>query len=178
MNSNASRPGGERFPCASLAEALPHLRRPPTPAAVRFKIQDIAEQTAQVAAYVDARHVFDRLTAPASARESRRGLLAEVTRRALATAVDRVAGRGGSGGGSTEAGAAWARRRILGGDGRSTRGRGTALPERVLRAERGASAPTAAREDARRPGGELLEQAMWLSSFATELAAAGPRRRA
>ncbi len=32
------------------------------------------------------------------------------------------------------------------------------------------------REDARRPGGELLEQAMRLSRFATELAAA--RRRA
>jgi hypothetical protein len=32
------------------------------------------------------------------------------------------------------------------------------------------------REDARRPGGELLEQAMRLSRFATELAAAGRRR--
>jgi hypothetical protein len=32
------------------------------------------------------------------------------------------------------------------------------------------------REDARRPGGELLEQAMRLSRFATELAAAGPAR--
>jgi hypothetical protein len=34
------------------------------------------------------------------------------------------------------------------------------------------------REDARRPGGELLEQAMRLSRFATELAAAGRGRRA
>jgi hypothetical protein len=33
------------------------------------------------------------------------------------------------------------------------------------------------REDARRPGGELLEQAMRLSRFATELAAAGRRKR-
>lgn len=33
------------------------------------------------------------------------------------------------------------------------------------------------REDARRPGGELLEQAMRLSRFATELAAAGRRAR-
>jgi hypothetical protein len=33
------------------------------------------------------------------------------------------------------------------------------------------------REAARRPGGELLEQAMRLSSFATELAAAGRRAR-
>lgn len=33
------------------------------------------------------------------------------------------------------------------------------------------------REDALRPGGELLEQAMRLSTFATELAAAGRRAR-
>jgi hypothetical protein len=33
------------------------------------------------------------------------------------------------------------------------------------------------REDARRPGGELLEQAMRLSAFATELRAAGRRAR-
>ena len=33
------------------------------------------------------------------------------------------------------------------------------------------------REDARRPGGELLEQTMRLSRFATELAAAGRRAR-
>jgi hypothetical protein len=33
------------------------------------------------------------------------------------------------------------------------------------------------REDARRPGGELLEQAMRLSRFATDLAAAGRRAR-
>jgi len=33
------------------------------------------------------------------------------------------------------------------------------------------------REDARRPGGELLEEAMRLSRFATELAAAGRRER-
>jgi hypothetical protein len=34
------------------------------------------------------------------------------------------------------------------------------------------------RDDARRPGGELLEQAMRLSRLATELAAAGRRQRA
>lgn len=33
------------------------------------------------------------------------------------------------------------------------------------------------RKDVRRPGGELLEQAMRLSRFATELAAAGRRAR-
>jgi hypothetical protein len=33
------------------------------------------------------------------------------------------------------------------------------------------------REDARRPGGELLDEAMRLSRFATELAAAGRRAR-
>lgn len=61
MNSNARRPGGDRFPCASLAEALPYLRRPPSPAAVQFKIQNAVEDAAQVAAYIDARLVFDRL---------------------------------------------------------------------------------------------------------------------
>jgi hypothetical protein len=50
MNSNASRPGGDDFPCASLGEALPHLRRPSPPAAVRFKVQNAAEEAAQVAA--------------------------------------------------------------------------------------------------------------------------------
>jgi hypothetical protein len=49
------------FPCASLAEALKHLRRPPTPEAVRFKIQTVAGEAAQVAPYVDARLAFDRL---------------------------------------------------------------------------------------------------------------------
>jgi hypothetical protein len=53
--------GRDTFPSASLAEALPHLRRPPSPAAVQFKIQNAVDQAAQVAAYVDARLVFDRL---------------------------------------------------------------------------------------------------------------------
>jgi hypothetical protein len=47
--------------CASLAEALPHLRRPPSAAAVRFKVQNAAEEAGQIAAYVDARFVYDRL---------------------------------------------------------------------------------------------------------------------
>lgn len=53
--------GGEQFPCASLAEALPHLRRPPAPAAIRFKIQSAADDAGQLVAYVDARVVYDRL---------------------------------------------------------------------------------------------------------------------
>lgn len=61
MNTSHRRIGGTDFPCASLAEALKHLRRPPTPEAVRFKIQNAAGAHAQVAAYVDARLVFDRL---------------------------------------------------------------------------------------------------------------------
>ena len=52
---------GEQFPCTSLAEALPHLRRPPGAAAVRFKIQNAAGDAGQVATYVDARLVYDRL---------------------------------------------------------------------------------------------------------------------
>ena len=61
MSTNGRRPGGDEFPCASLAEALPNLRRPPGAAAVRFKIQNAADDAAQVAAYVDARLVYDRL---------------------------------------------------------------------------------------------------------------------
>ena len=58
---DAGRPGGPEFPCASLDDALKHLRRPPTPEAVRFKIQTVAGDVAQIAPYVDARLVFDRL---------------------------------------------------------------------------------------------------------------------
>jgi Rad52/22 family double-strand break repair protein len=61
MNNRTRRESGEEFPCASLAEALPHLRRPPSAAAVQFKIQNAVDKAAQVAAYVDARLVFDRL---------------------------------------------------------------------------------------------------------------------
>src|SRR3954469_7131571 len=61
MPKQTGRQGGHDFPCASLDEALPHLRRPPAPEAVRFKIQNTAGTVAQVAAYVDARLVFDRL---------------------------------------------------------------------------------------------------------------------
>jgi hypothetical protein len=61
MKDHIRRGSGKEFPCASLAEALPHLRRPPTAAALRFKIQNAAEDAAQVAAYIDARLVFDRL---------------------------------------------------------------------------------------------------------------------
>jgi hypothetical protein len=62
MNGNTRRLGGERFPCASLAEALPHLRRPPSASAVQFKIQNAVDEAARVAAYIDARLVFDRST--------------------------------------------------------------------------------------------------------------------
>jgi hypothetical protein len=47
MSSNTRRPGG--------------LRRPPSPPAVQFKIQKVVDEVAQVAAYIDARLVFDRL---------------------------------------------------------------------------------------------------------------------
>lgn len=63
MSHNTDRASGPEFPSASLDDALHHLRRPPTPAAVRFKIQSQAKNgdAAQVAAYIDARLVFDRL---------------------------------------------------------------------------------------------------------------------
>ena len=34
-DKDQGRSGGPEFPCAALDEALPHLRRPPTPAAIR-----------------------------------------------------------------------------------------------------------------------------------------------
>ena len=61
MQETTSADEEVQFPCASLADALPHLRRPPGAAAVRFKIQNAADDAAQVAAYVDARLVYDRL---------------------------------------------------------------------------------------------------------------------
>jgi Rad52/22 family double-strand break repair protein len=61
MTDTEGRASGPSFPCASLAEALPHLRRPAAPEAVRFRIQNAAGEAAQVAAYVDARLVSDRL---------------------------------------------------------------------------------------------------------------------
>lgn len=49
------------LPCATLALALAELRRPPVAAAVRFKLQTVADDAGQVVAYVDARFVYDRL---------------------------------------------------------------------------------------------------------------------
>jgi hypothetical protein len=60
MQETASADYEVQCPCASLADALPHLRRPPAAAAVRFKIQNAADDAAQVAAYVDARLVYNR----------------------------------------------------------------------------------------------------------------------
>jgi len=61
MTDTEGRAIGPSFPCAWLDEALPHLRRPPAPEAVRFKIQNTSGDVAQVVASVDARLVFDRL---------------------------------------------------------------------------------------------------------------------
>ena len=54
-------PDRDEYPCATLAEALPQLRRPPSPAALRFKVQTPHDDAGQVVAYVDARLVYDRL---------------------------------------------------------------------------------------------------------------------
>jgi hypothetical protein len=61
MSDDSSPDDGAEFPCASLSDALPHLRRPPSSAAVRFKVQTPADDAGQVVAYVDARLVYDRL---------------------------------------------------------------------------------------------------------------------
>jgi hypothetical protein len=60
-HQNGSRARGFDQRCASLDDALPELRRPPAPGAVRFKIQNAVEGAAQIAAYIDARLVYDRL---------------------------------------------------------------------------------------------------------------------
>lgn len=63
MSTSNGRPRGQIYPSASLAEALRELRRPPAPAAVKFKLQVVAKDggAGQVATYVDARLVLDRL---------------------------------------------------------------------------------------------------------------------
>ena len=61
MSNDSSPVDGVEFPCASLSDALPYLRRPPGPAAVRFKVQTPGDDAGQVVAYVDARLVYDRL---------------------------------------------------------------------------------------------------------------------
>jgi hypothetical protein len=63
MSTINGRARGQTYPCASLDEALRELRRPPAPAAVKFKLQAVSRDgdSAQVACYVDARLVLDRL---------------------------------------------------------------------------------------------------------------------
>lgn len=61
MSERQGRSGGSDYPCATLDAALSQLRWPPAPGAVRFKIQNTTDAAAQVASYVDARLVFDRL---------------------------------------------------------------------------------------------------------------------
>ena len=61
MSNQNGRSRGAEFPCASLEDALPHMRRPPQLAAVRFKLQNTVDDAGQVAAYIDARLVYDRL---------------------------------------------------------------------------------------------------------------------
>jgi hypothetical protein len=62
-NTSNGRPSGRSYPCASLDEALRELRRPPAPAAVKFKLQAVSRDgdSGQVACYLDARLVLDRL---------------------------------------------------------------------------------------------------------------------
>jgi len=53
------------LPVESLNEALPHLRRPFTPEAIRFKVQNVwkNKQGCIIVAYIDARLVIERLNA-------------------------------------------------------------------------------------------------------------------
>ena len=49
------------FPVDSYREAAPHLRRPFSPRAVKFKCQVVTESSAMMVAYIDARLVAERL---------------------------------------------------------------------------------------------------------------------
>jgi hypothetical protein len=51
------------LPVFSIREAIPHLRRPFAPAAVRWKVQTEWGRGAVVIAYIDARLVVERLNA-------------------------------------------------------------------------------------------------------------------
>jgi hypothetical protein len=51
MPSTASPDAGAGFPCASLAEALRHLRRPPAATAIHFEIQTAVDDAGQLVAY-------------------------------------------------------------------------------------------------------------------------------
>lgn len=57
----------QRLPVESLADAIPHLRRPFTPEAIRFKVQSVFKQqdgtpfACLVVAYIDARLASERL---------------------------------------------------------------------------------------------------------------------
>lgn len=53
------------LPVSSIADALPHFRRPFAPAAVKFKVQTASERSRKVliVAHIDARLVIERLNA-------------------------------------------------------------------------------------------------------------------
>src|SRR5690349_6945117 len=53
----------EKLPVGTLAKALPHLRRPFTAEAVKFKVQTAWQGGGMVVAYIDARLVVERLNA-------------------------------------------------------------------------------------------------------------------
>jgi hypothetical protein len=59
--ADAGLAGEINRPVDTLAEALPRLRRPFTPAAVKFKVQATWPGGALVVSYIDARLVMDRL---------------------------------------------------------------------------------------------------------------------
>jgi hypothetical protein len=58
----AGTPAAVDLPVTSLNDALPMLRRPFTPAAVKFKVQrKLGEAGVQIVGYIDARLVIERL---------------------------------------------------------------------------------------------------------------------
>jgi hypothetical protein len=51
----------DQLPVENLKDAIPFLRRPFTPGAVKFKVQSVAGNRGMVVAYIDARLVIERL---------------------------------------------------------------------------------------------------------------------
>src|SRR6185295_3920758 len=68
MSSNLASLAEEPLPVESLKLALPHLRRPFTPEAIRFKVQAVFKDCVGciIVSYVDARLVIERLNAVAA----------------------------------------------------------------------------------------------------------------
>lgn len=51
----------DEFPCATFDQAAPHLRRPFTPEAIKFKVQTTGRKSVMIVPHIDARLAIERL---------------------------------------------------------------------------------------------------------------------